>query len=134
MPFCLTAIECHVRDTRSHCADERRAHERRKYAWHGVHASPSGSAGIYHGDIGILRSIRGRAGLPRVGRDDPGLRRERDTREPGVRQSRYQQGHRLLGNTVQDRRQRGVRRAGFRGGESALCEAAARPDLHEHEG
>lgn len=133
-PFCPAAIERHVRDPRSHCADERRAHERRGRAWHGVHASSPGPAGVHHADVGILRGIRGRAGLPRVGRDDPGLRGERDTRESGVRQPRHRQGHRLPGNAVQDRRQRGLRQPGLRGGESALREAAARPDLHEREG
>lgn len=129
--FSPAAIERHVRNTRSHRAGERRDCERRRgHARHDVHASPPGSAGVRHGYVGILRGVLGRAELPRVGRDDPGPRGERDTREPRVRQPR----RRPLRDAAQDRRQRGVRRAGLRGGESALREAAARPDLHKRDG
>lgn len=134
--FCPEAIERHVRHTRPHRTNERDSYERRQHGRtrHGVHTSPAGSATIRHGDIGILWSIRDRAELPRVDRDDPGPRGERDTHEPGVRQPRHRQGHRFLGNAVKDRRQRGVRRTGFRGRASALREAATRPNLHECEG
>lgn len=132
---CPAAIERHVRHARSHRAEHRtRECRRHGRSWHDVHTSSAGLAGVRHGDFDVLRRVQSRARFPRVDRDDTGPRRERDVRGPGVRQPRYRQHRQSSGNAAQDRRQRGVRRTGLRGGDGTFREAATRRNLREHEG
>jgi len=134
VPFYPAAIERHVRHTRSHHTEHRtREFRRRGRSWHDVHTSSAGFAGVRHGDFDVLRRVQSRARFPRVGRYDTRPRRERDARGLGVRQPRHQQHRQSSGNATQDRRQRGVRRTGLRGGDGTFREATTRRNLREHE-
>lgn len=125
---CFAAIERHVRHARSYHADERRRRGR-ECTQYDVHASVVGTTGVRLRILGSLQRLRDYEEFARVGRGDIRQRGERDARGMRVCEPRDRQDRRCFGNAVYGDRQRGVRRVGFRGGEDALREAAARSDL-----